>query len=298
MYIFRKLITSLILIVSLSFLFLLNSCGEEGENATQKSQEEILQDSIASIQSAEDARLDDLRGQLVNAPIYYCKTDLVIVRQEPNLASVEVDQVKMGEELRFAGELGGDSTGVMTNDEISIDQFALVLTPREKIGWVHKSILQKESPQAVDVASVFPLELSAISGRDLGKDAWQAIFMDAGECEGGGCPKFFTNTAQTFMLLEVCDPLDKYQPGIHLFLSNGEVKYYSWWEDFYGTESCHQEGQADYTLEKMSETEAGPGVIELRLKYEFEERYGEYLLELGEDPEPFVLEEKTGTNDM
>jgi hypothetical protein len=164
------------------------------------------------------------------------------------------------------------------------------------VGWVHKSVLQKESPKAVNIASAFPLELSGISGRNLGKEAWKAIFINSGECDGGGCPKFFTNTTQTFMLLEVCDPMEEYQPGIHLFLPNGEIKYYSWWEDFYGTQTCHIEGEANYTLEKMSETEEG--MIELRLSYEFEERYGEYLLELGEDPEPFVLEEKTGTNDM
>lgn len=291
----RKLTAFLCLMLFLAISVLFIGCEEEGTTASSKTPEEMLADSIATIAAQEANRQADLKAQLQNAPIYYCGDALVVVRQEPNLSSAEVDEVTLGEGLRFGGELGGDSTGVMINDEVSIDQFALVLTPRGQIGWVHKGILQKERPGDVVFGTNLPISLQLIKGSELAVDAWQNMYLNMGECEGAGCPRFFVNGGNTFMLMEVCDPIADFEPGIHLFYPNGKKQHFLWWEDFYGTQSCHLEGNISYQIEKM--TKAGESILELRLSYEFDEQYGEYLLELTDDTTPFVLEEKTGSKD-
>lgn len=291
----RKLTTSPLLILIFALSFILYGCGEEGTEETQKSTEEILADSIASIATTEADRQANLTAQLAQAPLYFCGDALVVVRQEPNLSSSEVDQVKLGEDLRFAGELGGDSTGVMVNDAISIDQFAMVLTPRGRIGWVHHGILVTERPTGIDFGTNLPIVLNAIKGAALPNDAWKAIYMNSGECDGAGCPRYFVNGEGNFLLLEVCDAMEGYVAGMYLFYPNGQKQYFQWWEEFYGTQSCHTEAKTVYTIETM--TAEKESILELRVNFEFDKKYGEYLLELTEDPIPFVLEEKTGTKE-
>ncbi len=291
----RNLATIRNIILLVSLLLLVAACMEEASKETAKTPEESLADSLAIIQAREADRLTGLTAQLEKAPIYFCSASLVSVRQEPNQASAEVDQVTLGEGLRFAGELGGDSTGIMLDEHVAIDQYALVLTPRGQIGWIHRGALKKDKPQTMKLS--LPMPLASKKGTDLQGEAWKELFVALGKCEGAACPLYYTDAMESILLMEVCDPSKDYAAGIHIFYPHGKKRHFQWWEEDYARETCQNitSAKKSYVIEKMAKE--GTSIKEIRLKFEFEDRYGEYLLELGDDSEPFILEEKTGSKD-
>jgi hypothetical protein len=253
---------------------------------------------------AQDADADDAAGQedpgmvsdeaFANGTELYAWVDDLNVRAEPNLASVVVEQLREGAQVTFSGKLGGDSTAVMLRDKAYINQFAYIRTPDGTTGWVHFSTLQEDPPQPSESLDpkALPLTLSAVRGETLEGMRWKEMYSEMGGCQGGGCPLWYSDAARSLIVIEICDPNGISEPGLLLVDKNGKQRYYRWWNEDYGTNTCHIEGKVTYQVEKLDE--AGQ-VKELRLTYDLDPKYGEVLLELGEGEEPFVLEEKSGS---
>jgi len=252
----------------IAFILLLAACTEQASEANQARSEQAIADSIALAEVQKAEALAAAKEQLLHAEQVYCIASQMSIRQEPNVASPEVVQVVLGEALRFAGVIGGDSTGVMVDDVVKIAQFAQVMTTGGQVGWIHQGAIQSKLLRTSQEEVGDSLSLTKIDPTQAAHpESWVAIFEKMGACEGTGCPKFYGNSSANFLLVEVCNSQENVKAGIHIFYPSGNSQQFDWWEETYGNAVCQKAGTVSYQVEKMQADNSS--ILELRMKYDF-----------------------------
>lgn len=88
-----------------------------------------------------------------------------------------------------------------------------------------------------------PMRLQRIDPKTLADHrSWSAVVAALGGCgerlNRSLCPRYYSDTARTTLLVEVCQPVQGFDPGVHIFDDLGFRSSYPWFDSGFGRFVC------------------------------------------------------------